>query len=298
MIYYHKPILLNKIIENLLLKQNSIIVDGTCGEGGHSFEIVKHIPKGLLICIDRDENIIEKAKIRLSNYNNVVFFNKNFTELDIILNELKIEKIDGILLDLGISMFHLKSNISYGISFLDENDLDMRLSKNLKISAKYIVNNFEEKKIADILYRYGEEYEARKIAKYICMNRPINNAKQLANIVIKAKKNEKNIKTLNPATKTFLALRIYVNNELENLEKFILIGIRRLKVGGRLLIISFHSLEDRIVKNNFKFLEKEGIGKIINKKPIIPDESEINENRSSRSAKLRIFEKLKELDYE
>lgn len=293
--FIHKPIMLKEIIENLSLKPNDIVIDATCGEGGHSIEIIKYLSDGLLICIDRNKEIIQRAKERLNNYSNVIFINDNFINLKNILLELNIKKVDKILADLGISMFHYKMNeilnYSIGLSYTDDKSLDMRLDDSIKITAKYIVNHFDEKKIADILYQYGEEYEAKKIAKYICKNRPINNAKELADIVLKTKRCNYT-KRIHPATKVFQALRIYVNNELENLENFIPLAIECLNKTGRLLIISFHSLEDRIIKNIMKDFEKKGIGFCVNKKPLVPTEQEKKDNISSRSAKLRIFEKL------
>lgn len=289
--------MVDEVLYYLNLKPNSIVVDCTCGEGGHSLQILKHIPNGKLICIDRDILILNKAKERLVDYNNVLFFNTTFDKISDVLQEAKIDKVDGILADLGISMFHLK-NEGFGFSYTDEASLDMRLDKNLKTSADTVINTFKEWEIADILYTYGEEYKSRRIAKAIVSARPIKSSKILADVIMRAnrptyskKKGRDKTKKIHPATKSFQALRIFVNKELEILKDFIPTAVNKLNLYGRLVIMSFHSLEDRIVKWEFRDLKEQEIGNILTKKPIMCSDDEKRSNPSARSAKLRCFEK-------
>ncbi len=287
---YHTPVMLPEILESLNLHKNSIIIDATCGEGGHSEVIIQKIPEGKLICIDRNALILSRARSRLNEYQNISYHNTTFDKISIILAQEKILKVDGIFADLGISLFHLQGDKSLGFSYTDENSLDMRLDESAEVSAADIVNRFNEKQIADILYIYGEEYESRKIAGAICRNRPVKNAFELSQIILRAKRERKGSK-IHPAAKSFQALRIFVNKELKILESFIPQAVDNLQENGRLAIISYHSLEDRIVKNAFKDLEKAGLGRIMTKKPMIPSQDEMRKNRAARSAKLRIFEK-------
>lgn len=284
--FYHIPALLNEVLINLGLKENSIIVDTTCGEGGHAEAILRMIPYGKLICIDRNTEILEEAKRRLVNYSNVSFYRVSFNSIDDVLKKENV-KPDGVIADLGISMYHYQA-LNRGLSYTDNDSLDMRLDQDLEISGERIINFFSEKQIADILFKYGEEYESRRIARAIVKARPINSARELANLILRFKKNKKRSK-IHPATKTFQALRIFVNKELENLESFIPVAVDNLRENGRLLIISYHSLEDRIVKRLFRKLSQEGKGFIFPKKAIFPEKDEIERNRSARSARMRIF---------
>ncbi len=287
--FFHIPVLLKEAIEWLNIKENGIYIDATCGEGGHSEEILKRLKKGKLICIDRDEKIIEIAKKRLSSFKNVSFYNTTFDNIKSIVEHEGLKEVDGIIADLGISMFHLKEK-DRGISYTDDFSLDMRLDKNLDITAWDVVNKFKENEIADILFNYGEEKESRKIAHEIVRHRPINTASKLANLILKIKKERK--KNIHPATKSFQALRIFVNKELKILESFIPSCADILSEDGRLIIISYHSLEDRIVKFGFKELEKKGFGVVCTKKIITPSLEEIRSNKSARSAKMRVFKKI------
>jgi 16S rRNA (cytosine1402-N4)-methyltransferase len=293
-IYYHSPVLLDESLDALNLKNSSVVIDATCGEGGHSSQIIKI--SGRLICIDRNKEILEIAKERLSKYSNISFHQVVFDKISDVLSQEKLDKVDGIIADLGISMYHLKrdqktgdNTLTSGLSYTDPGPLDMRLDRTSEVSAHTVVNKFKENEIADILYQYGEEYESRRIARAICHNRPVNSALELAEIVMRAKKPGRG--KIHPASKTFQALRIYVNKELQNLESFIPIAVDNLSENGRLVIITYHSLEDRIVKYSFRNLEQMGLGKVMTKKPIIPSDEEMKINRASRSAKLRIFEK-------
>ena len=286
--YIHTSVMPDEVLNYLSLTENASVVDATCGEGGHSLLIAQRIPKGRLICIDRCDQILESAKERLSGFSNIDFVCARFHELDEIFVENAMDKADAILADLGISMFHLKTP-GFGISYTDQESLDMRLDDSTFLTAKTLVNTFVEKEIADILYKYGEEYESRRIARMICESRPIRSASQLADIIRRSKHRSES--RVHPATKSFQALRIFLNKELEILESFIPVAVDKLRAMGRLVVISFHSLEDRIVKNAFKTLEAQGKGEIMTSKPVTATDEEVRRNPASRSAKLRCFRK-------
>lgn len=305
--FKHIPVMLNECIEGLNIKKDGIYVDGTMGGAGHSKEIVKRISeKGLLIGIDRDEEAISVAKERLSEFKNVKFVHDNHDNIIEILDSLNIKAVDGILLDLGVSSYQLDER-NRGFSYLGESMLDMRMDKTQTLTAKEVVNTYPEKKLADIIFEYGEEKFSRAISKKICEYRKekeIETTDELVKIiesVVPYKKNEGH-----PAKRTFQAIRIEVNNEIKPLYDTVLNSIKVLKPGGRLCIITFHSLEDRAVKNAFITAAgkctcpsefpycvcgAKSEGKIVTKKPILPNEEELNINSRSKSAKLRIFEK-------
>ena len=307
--FEHKPVLLNECIEGLNINPEGIYVDGTLGGAGHSIEILKKLSeKGMLIGIDRDEEALKAAKNRLAQYKNVKYVHDNHDNIKNILQKLNIDKVDGILLDLGVSSYQLDER-NRGFSYLGDNELDMRMDKTQELTAKEIVNKYQEKELANIIYEYGEEKFSRQIAKNICQYRKektINTTKQLVEIIEKSiPKSKQN--NGHPAKRTFQAIRIEVNNEIKPLYNTVKDSIDCLKSKGRLCIITFHSLEDRAVKN--AYMEAKGkctcpsdlpycvcgaksLGKIINKKPIIATEEEQKENSRSKSAKLRIFEKI------
>ena len=307
--FEHKPVLLNECIEGLNINPEGIYVDGTLGGAGHSIEILKKLSeKGMLIGIDRDEEALKTAKNRLAQYRNVKYVHDNHDNIKNILQKLNIDKVDGILLDLGVSSYQLDER-NRGFSYLGDNELDMRMDKTQELTAKEIVNKYQEKELANIIYEYGEEKFSRQIAKNICHYRKektINTTKQLVEIIEKSiPKSKQN--NGHPAKRTFQAIRIEVNNEIKPLYNTVKDSIDCLKSKGRLCIITFHSLEDRAVKN--AYIEAKGkctcpsdlpycvcgaksLGKIINKKPIIATEEEQKENSRSKSAKLRIFEKI------
>lgn len=306
--FKHKPVLLKECINGLNIKKNGIYVDGTLGGAGHSKEILKQLNKdGKLIGIDRDEEAIKAAKENLKEYNNVIYVHDNHDNLKNILEQLEIEKVDGILLDLGVSSYQLDER-NRGFSYLGENTLDMRMDKTQTLDAKTVINTYEEEKLANIIYEYGEERFSRKIAKNICEYRKqkeIETTKELVEIIEKSIPKSKQ-KDGHPAKRTFQAIRIEVNNEIKPLYNTVKMCIDLLNPNGRLCIITFHSLEDRAVKK--AYIEAQGkctcpsdlpycicgaksLGKIIAKKPIIADEQEQKENSRSKSAKLRIFEK-------
>ena len=307
--FEHIPVLLKECIEGLNIKENGIYVDGTLGGAGHSLEILKKLNnKGLLIGIDRDEDALNVAKERLKQYKNVIFVKDNHDNIDEILNNLNIEKVDGILLDLGVSSYQIDEK-TRGFSYIGDAILDMRMDKEQKLSAKDIVNEYFNERLANIIYEYGEEKYARQIAKNICeyrKNKNIETTNELVNIIEKSIPAHVRYKDGHPAKRTFQAIRIEVNNELRPLYNTVITCINKLNIGGRLCIITFHSLEDRIVKQAYNnclgkctcpsdlpycVCNKKKLGKLINKKPILPKDEETKYNTRSKSAKLRIFER-------
>lgn len=308
--FVHKSVLLKECIAGLNIKPEGIYVDGTLGGAGHSSEIIKKLTaQGKLIGIDRDEDALKAAKEKLQNYSNVIYYHGNHDDIKNILEELKIEKVDGILLDLGVSSYQLDER-NRGFSYLGENTLDMRMDKTQKLDAKIVVNKYKEQQLADIIYEYGEEKFSRQIARNICKEREkseIETTKQLVDIIEKSIPAKYKNKESHPAKRTFQAIRIEVNNEIKPLYQTVLDSIECLKPSGRICIITFHSLEDRAVKK--AYIEAEGKcicppglpycacgavkkGKIITKKPILPTKEEMETNSRSKSAKLRIFEKI------
>lgn len=308
--FKHVSVLLNECIEGLDIKENGIYVDGTLGGAGHSSEILKHLSKdGLLIGIDQDKDALKAAKERLQNFNNVKFVHSNFYEIDSILNNLGIEKIDGMLMDLGVSSYQL-DEAERGFSYMKDAPLDMRMNRDNPLSAYEVVNDYEENELYRIIRDYGEEKFAKRVAKFIVEAREVKKIEttlELVQIIKNAIPAKARREGPHPAKRTFQAIRIEVNSELSILNKAIEDGVNRLNKGGRMAIITFHSLEDRIVKIKFKEL---GVTctcprefpicvcggtakvKVITRKAIDPSKEEVEENPRSRSAKLRIIEKL------
>lgn len=300
--------MLAECLDGLNIKPEGIYVDGTLGGAGHSKEIAKRLNQtGKLIGIDRDEEALCAAKQNLAEFHNIIYVHGNHDEIKSILEEQNIQKVDGILLDLGVSSYQLDER-NRGFSYLGENELDMRMDKTQDLTAKQVINEYTEEKLANIIYRYGEERFSRQIAKTICLtrkNKEITTTKELAQIIEKSIPRAKQ-KDGHPAKRTFQAIRIEVNNEIEPLTKTILDCIDCLAPEGRLCVITFHSLEDRAVKQ--AMLEAKGnctcpsdlpycvcgaksLGTIVTKKPIVASQKEQEENTRSKSAKLRIFEK-------
>ncbi len=304
--FKHIPVMLNEVIDGLKIKKDGIYVDGTIGGAGHSKEIIKRLSEnGLLIGIDRDEDALKAANENLKEYKNYKLIHGNHDDIKNILHNINIEKVEGILLDLGVSSYQLDEK-DRGFSYSQDAILDMRMDKSQKLTAMDVVNKYSEKDLADIIYRYGEEKHSRTIAKNIAIarkNKKITTTKELVEII------EKSIpysKDGHPAKRTFQAIRIEVNDEINPLYNTILNSIDCLKNGGRICVITFHSLEDRAVKKAFQ--EAEGkctcpsdlpycvcgnktLGKIVNKKPIVATKEEQENNPRSKSAKLRIFER-------
>lgn len=304
---YHIPVLYNECIENLVLDKNGIYLDCTLGGGGHSEGILKSLENGKLISIDQDEQAIKFATKRLEKYKNKwLCFKNNFENLDMVLYIAGYDKIDGILMDIGVSSTQL-DDPERGFSYRFDTKLDMRMNRSNSLSAYEVVNNYTEEELTRILFEYGEERFAKKIARLICEERKIKNIETTGELVNIIKRAYPERAQKHPAKKTFQAIRIEVNKELEVLEKAIEKAVNSLKKGGRLGIITFHSLEDRIVKNKFKELSTackcppelpicvcggKAKVKIITKKPIIPNEKEVDFNNRAHSSKLRIVERI------
>lgn len=292
----HKSVLLKEIVDSLNLKDESLVIDATFGGGGHSIEILKSYPKAKVIGVDQDAGAWDRAKSKFKNFEDrIMFMNKNFRDLD-KSTELTEASVDAIIFDLGFSSDQLDES-GRGFSFLRDEPLLMSLKEEITgedLTAKDIVNDWQEDSIESILRGYGEEKYAKKIAKAIIKARDekeILKTFDLVDIVKNAVPVSYKKGKIHPATKTFQALRIAVNDELNALKEGLEAGFKLLKSGGRMEVISFHSLEDRIVKNFFRDLKNEKLAILINKKPIVPSAEEIKENRRARSAKLRILEK-------
>lgn len=304
--FNHKPVMLEECISGLNIKPEGVYVDGTMGGAGHSKEIVKRINNdGLLIGIDRDKEAISAAKEKLNDYSNVKYIHDNHDNIKEILKELSIPGVDGILLDLGVSSYQLDER-NRGFSYMGIGKLDMRMDQTQKLTAEFVVNNYSEEDLARIIYEYGEEKYSRLIARKIVQKRnekKIETTDELVKIIEDAvpKRSEGH-----PAKRTFQAIRIEVNDEIKPLYNTIIDSIDCLNTKGRLCVITFHSLEDRAVKNAFKdsvgkctcppglpycMCGAKSKGTIITKKPILPTEEEMKINSRSKSAKLRIFEK-------
>ena len=304
--FSHISVLLNECIEGLSIKPDGIYVDGTAGGAGHSKEIAKRLDSGRLIAIDRDPTAVEVASERLKGFNATVV-KANYSEIDEVLKDLSIDKVDGILLDLGVSS-HQLDKAERGFSYHNDAPLDMRMSCE-GLSAKDVVNTYSYEELSRILFEYGEEKFSRSIASAIVRTRetkPIETTLELAEI-IKASVPQRVRREKNPCKKTFQAIRIEVNAELEHLNLALDKAFDVLKSGGRLCVISFHSLEDRLTKQRFASFCKGCIcppdfpqcvcgrkprGRLVNRKPILASQGELEVNNRSRSAKLRIIEKI------
>ena len=297
----HISVLLNESIESLNIKGNGKYIDATLGYAGHSSEILRRLEKeGFLFAFDQDEEAVKFSTEKLNKISsNFKIFYTNFKNMKEYVNE----KVDGILFDLGVSSPQLDES-ERGFSYHNDAPLDMRMDKRQKLTAYDVVNNYDLEKLVKIFYEYGEEKYSKNIAKEIIKNRPIKTTLELAEI-IKSSVPEKYRNSAHPARKVFQAIRIEVNQELEILEQALLDAFSLLNSGGRISVITFHSLEDRIVKNVFKKLTEEDEvskklpttqtnkkAKLITRKPIIPSEEELEKNRRSRSAKLRVIEKI------
>ena len=307
--FKHKSVLLQECIDNLKINPKGIYVDGTLGGAGHSSEIVKKLSsKGLLIGIDRDEDALKAASEKLKEYSNVKYVHGNHDEIKEILESLGIEKVDGILLDLGVSSYQLDER-NRGFSYMaEESELDMRMDQTQSLTAKKIVNEYSEEELVKIIFEYGEEKFARNISKKICeyrKNKEIRTTGELVRIIENALPGFAK-KEGHPAKRTFQAIRIEVNNEIKPLYNTVQDSIDVLNENGRLCIITFHSLEDRAVKNAYQDAKgkctcpgdlpycvcgAKSKGEVITRKPILPTDEEQKENSRSRSAKLRVFEK-------
>jgi len=302
----HIPVLLKQVIENLNIRDGKIYVDMTLGGAGHAYEILKRIPNGFLYGFDQDDYAIEKAEDKLGEYGNFQIIKDNFVNAKKRLNELGINQVDGILFDLGVSSFQFDIG-ERGFSYNQDNELDMRMDLENNLTAKIIINTYDENDISTILFRYGEEKYARSIAKNIVKSRkvkPIETTFELVEIIKKSLPFKELNKKGHPAKKTFQAIRIAVNDELNVLEESLKNAIDLLAPNGRLAVITFHSLEDRIAKQVFNrfstidippgvpiIIKEKPIINLINKKVIIAEDSELEINNRAHSAKLRVIEK-------
>ncbi len=309
--FAHIPVMLNECLEGLNIKADGTYVDGTVGGAGHSIEIVKRLSEnGRLICVDKDEDALKAAGERLAPYKDrVTFIHDDYKNLVNELDSIGVGKVDGILLDLGVSSYQL-DNAERGFSYMKDAPLDMRMDRSQRISAHEVVNGYTESELARILFDYGEEKLARQIARNIVRARsekPIETTLELAKIVEDTYPAKTRWKFGHPAKRTFQAIRIEVNDELSSLGEAVTAMARRLEKGGRMAVITFHSLEDRIVKSVFKELSlactcppdfpvcvcgKVQEVELVNKKPITASEEELENNSRSQSAKLRVIEKL------
>ena len=291
----HRPVMIEEVMRYLDPEPGEVIVDCTVGEGGHASRILGAIrPGGRLIGIDQDEEVLARAKEKLKDYDGLyTLLWENFKNLDSILKRLKVTRIDGVLFDLGLSSFQLEAP-ARGFSFQREALLDMRMDKRRKITAFDLVNHLAQAEMSKILRDFGEERWSNRIARQIVRarkNGPITTTTQLAEIVRRAVPDRNRYKRIHPATRTFQAFRIVVNQELEALETGLSVTIEALAEGSMVLVISFHSLEDRIVKNKFKKFANAGVLEILTKKPIRPRADEVRVNPRCRSARLRVGRK-------
>lgn len=308
--FHHVSVLLKEAVDGLAVRPDGVYADGTMGGGGHSREILKKLTDGKLIGFDRDGDAIAVCKERLSEFEDrVIFANRNFNDVKDVLHELGIEALDGAVLDLGVSSYQLDCE-ERGFSYQADAPLDMRMDQTAAFSAYNVVNEYTETQLADIIFAYGEDRWAKRIAEFIVNERetaPIETTGQLVSVIKKAVPKGARLDGPHPAKRTFQAIRIEVNNELSGLSQAIGDFISVLAPGGRLCIITFHSLEDRIVKNAYAqaakgctcpgnipvcVCGKKPLGKVITRKPIAPGERELAENPRARSAHLRIFEKF------
>lgn len=294
----HSPVMLEEALDLLALKEGGTYVDCTLGGGGHAGEILRRIgPRGRLIGFDKDRRALERTRKVLAPYlDRVVFVQRDFRYLASTLQELGIVQVEGILFDLGVSSYQIL-NPERGFSYNFDAPLDMRMDEGSETTAEHLINRLPERELANLIFRYGEEKWARRIARFIVEQRkraPISTTGQLAGIIKDAIPAAARRKGPHPARRTFQALRIAVNDELAAIEEGIRAGVPFLSTGGRIVVISFHSLEDRIVKNIFREYTSipHGVLRIVTKKPLMPSPGESEQNPRSRSAKLRAAEKV------
>ena len=286
----HVPVMSTETIKYLNLKSDGIYIDGTIGAGGHANQILSMLsPKGRLIGIDRDEEALKICEKRFSSFKNLVSLHHNsYDNIKKILDELGIQKVDGMLLDLGLSSLQLNSE-SRGFSFKKNGRIDMRFDKNQDTTAADLIKSLSESELADIIFQFGEERRSRRISKAIKQSPKLLTTNDIIEAIRKSTPPHHRNKTL---ARVFQAIRIAVNDEIDKLIQFLKVFINYLNIGGRLVIISYHSLEDRLVKKTFRSLKEEKKVILLTKKPLTPLKSEINENNKSRSAKLRALESM------
>ena len=289
----HTPVLLNEVLQWLDVKPDGTYIDATLGAGGHSAAIAERLQSGKLISLDRDEQALQLATERLKRFGTTMtLVRSSFSRIAEVVHELGIPGVDGVLADLGVSSMQL-DQAGRGFSFREAGPLDMRMDAESELTAGEIVNRWSEKEVAETLYREAEEHDSRRIARAIVRARPIRDTAHLATVVAGARK-QWGRQRLHPATKTFLALRIAVNREMEALGQFLSRTPATLNSGGRLVVLSYHSGEDRLVKRAFQEGERQGTLKVLTRHVIQPKEGEISANPRSRSAKLRCAERVSE----
>lgn len=308
--FKHVSVLLNEAIDGLCIKPDGIYVDGTLGGGGHSFEIASRLsPAGRLLGIDRDTEALDAAGRRLASFSNVTYIHSNFSDIKNILSQQNISSIDGAIIDLGVSSYQLDC-AKRGFSYMEDAPLDMRMDTQAKLSAYDVVNSYSKEALTKIFYEYGEERFSKRVAELIDEKRrisPVSTTLELVDIIKKAIPEKFRQKGSHPAKRVFQAIRIEVNSELDPLRDALTDFFDVLSPGGRLCVITFHSLEDRIVKQTFASFAKgctcpkdfpicvcgnKPRGKVITTKPILPGNDEIESNKRAKSAKLRICEKI------
>ncbi|NQT33290.1 MAG: 16S rRNA (cytosine(1402)-N(4))-methyltransferase RsmH [Candidatus Omnitrophica bacterium] len=295
-LFLHLPVLLRESIEHLALKRGDAVLDATLGGGGHAIEVLKKIgPEGKLIAVDRDPEALDRTKQHLKDYSGqIIYINENFRNIEKILGVSEVEYIDGAIFDLGVSSYQI-DNATRGFSFLKDGPLDMRFDTGQTLTAREMVNKFGKDMLADIIRKYGEERYAGRVAGEIVASRKrkrIETTGELVEVIEKAVGRKYRNQKLHPACRTFQALRIYVNDELSSAEEAVGKTISYLHQRGRICVISFHSLEDRIIKNMFREKAREKKLALVTKKPITPGREEVLANPRARSAKLRVAEKL------
>jgi len=314
--YIHEPVMVDRVIGCLDIKEEDRVIDCTLGEGGHAEHFLNRLKGGLLLGIEQDEIVLQKAINRLQKYGQrFIPVKDNFCNLKKIVRERLGERVNKIFFDLGVSMFHFKES-GRGFSFTRDEPLDMRLDLSSTLTAREVINNFPEKKLQQIIWAYGEERFSGRIARFIVSERekiPITTSAQFADIVKRAIPRKYWPRNIHPATRTFQAIRIFVNDEIEILEKALRDAADLLTTGGRICVVSFHSLEDRIVKSVFRDLSKgcscppdfpvcvcggKKVLKLLNRKPLLPDEREKEMNPHARSALLRCAIKISDAGLE
>jgi 16S rRNA (cytosine1402-N4)-methyltransferase len=287
----HVPVMLNEVVELLSIRPNGIYIDATLGGGGHTEAVLRKLKGGKMLAIDRDPQMVARARERLAEFGDrLIALEGNFAEIDRLHSESGLPLADGMLADLGISSIQLE-DAPRGFSFDRPGPLDMRMDSQGSLTAAELVNRSRERDLADLIFRLGEEHHSRRIARAITEARPIQTTTSLAQVVTRAIPFRAGRHHLHPATRTFLALRLAVNQELENLERFLSKALSVLSPRGRLVILSFHSLEDRLVKRAFQDWRSKGLVRALTRKPLRPTEEEVHSNPRSRSAKLRAAER-------
>lgn len=287
----HTPVLVEEVVRWLRIRPEGTYVDATVGTGGHALEIASRLSTGRLIGLDRDARALDVARERLrAHERQVILVHSNFSRIEEVARGLKLPPLDGVLADLGVSSLQLDSP-ERGFAFRWAGPLDMRMDADAQDTAAEIVNYWPEQRLADLLFRLGEERDSRRIARAIVRARPLMDTAHLATVVAGARK-ARGRQKLHPATKTFLALRIAVNREMEELEQFLSRTPATLSPGARWVVVSYHSLEDRLVKHAFRRYAQERVLRVLTKKVVEPEEAEIRANPRARSAKLRAAEAL------